>query len=53
MNRRGFFKTVSMTLVGILFVLKTKRVLKCNWWGVIECGGQNGTLCPQCKYSNE
>lgn len=50
MNRRNFFKTVSITLAGILLTLKTKRILKCKWNGAMKCGGQNNTLCFRCKY---
>ena len=28
-----------------------KGKLICTWKGKLKCGGQNGTLCPQCKYN--
>ena len=51
MNRRNFFKSVGITLVGILFISKTKGISKCSWWGAIECSGQDGNLCSRCKYT--
>ena len=53
MNRRNFFKSVGITLVGILFISKTKGISKCSWWGAIECSGQKGNLCSRCKYTQD
>lgn len=47
MDRRSFFKKVGMALAGV-FALPSK--VKGNKPS-LKCGGQNGTLCPRCKYN--
>ena len=46
MNRRNFFKTVTSFVAGVFAgSVKAKDRLK--------CGGQNGTLCPRCKFNKD
>lgn len=58
MNRRNFFKTVTGFIAGVC-VSSTKTKAKnnlgfqCEWNGRLKCGGQNGTLCPRCKYNRK
>jgi len=44
MNRRSFFKAVTGFVAGMVASTKKSKDL---------CGGQNGTLCPRCKYNGE
>lgn len=44
MNRRNFFKVVTGFVAGVL-IPKAKAKDK------LMCGGQNGTLCPRCKFN--
>lgn len=45
MNRRNFFKGVTGFIAGVLVAPKAKAKDK------LMCGGQNGTLCPRCKFN--
>lgn len=45
MNRRNFFKTVTGFIAGVFAAPKSKAEDK------LMCGGQNGTLCPRCKFN--
>ena len=45
MNRRNFFKTVTGFVAGVFVAPKAKAKDK------LMCGGQNGTLCPRCKFN--
>jgi hypothetical protein len=48
MNRRNFFKAVTGFVAGVFAsTAKSKEKPK------DLCGGQNGTLCPRCKFNDE
>lgn len=45
MNRRNFFKTATGFIAGVFAGTKSSEK--------DLCGGQNGTLCPRCKFNNK
>ncbi len=60
MNRRNFLKSIGRICAVLPFVGSSSAVAKtgasksksgCSWKGKLKCGGQDGTLCPRCKYN--
>lgn len=53
MNRRSFMKAVSGALAGVIALpSKVKdNQLAPKAKGALKCGGQNGSLCPRCKFN--
>ena len=47
MNRRNFFKVVTGFVAGAVATVMPKAKSKEK----LICGGQNGTLCPRCKFN--
>lgn len=50
MNRRNFFKAVTGFVAGVV-ATSAKAKDKKDKKDKLECGGQNGTLCPRCKFN--